>query len=283
MYKYDNIVALAEKNNLRIIARLDAPPQWAHEGYADLGDFGPPANFENYADFVGAVVQRYKGRIQYFQLWNEPNIFPEWGNQRVNPEDYARMLCLAHDRAKQIDPSVVIIAAALAPTVAQDGRDFNDLIFFQRMLNAGAGRCFDVMSAQGYGLWSGPGDHRSNPLQTNIARHMLLRDIMVRNGDAGKPIWLSEMNWNPVPDDPSIQGRTNFGVVSPEEQARYVPLAYERARAEWPWIGVMSVWFFKRPSDGERNQSWYYFRMVEPDFTPMPLYEAMKRYTSGRK
>ena len=280
--KYDNIVALADQNHLKIIARLDAPPRWSHEGYADLGDFGPPAKFENYADFVGAVVERYKGRIQTYQLLNEPNIYPEWGNQRVNPEDYARMLCLAYDRAKQIDPSVVIVAAALAPTVAQDGRDFNDLIYFHRMYIAGAGRCFDVMSAQGYGLWSGPGDHRRNPLQTNIARHVFLRDIMVRNGDANKPIWLSEMNWNPVPDEPGIQGRGDFGIVTPEEQARYVPLAYERARAEWPWIGIMSIWFFKRPSDSERNQSWYYFRMVEPDFTPTPLYGAMKTYIAGR-
>ncbi len=280
--KYDNIVTLAAQNQINIIARLDAPPQWSHEGYADLGDFGPPATFENYADFVGTVVSRYKGRIKYFQLWNEPNIFPEWGNQHVNPEDYAKLLCLAYDRAKKIDPEVVIIAAALAPTIDQDGANLNDLIFFQRMYTAGAGRCFDIMSAQGYGLWSGPGDHRSNPLQTNVARHMFLRDIMVRNGDVSKPIWLSEMNWNPVPDEAGIDARTRFGVVSTAEQALYVPQAYERARSEWPWIGVMSIWFFKRPGDSERNQSMYYFRMVEPDFTPTPLFESMKTYIASR-
>ncbi|NJM42657.1 MAG: glycoside hydrolase family 5 protein, partial [Anaerolineae bacterium] len=155
--KYDNIVDLAEKYDLRIIARLEAPPAWAHQGYKDLGTLGPPADFNDFADFVAATVTRYKGHIRYYQIWNEPNIYPEWGEQRSNPEDYAKMLCAAYMRAKQIDPSVVIIAAALAPTISQDGGGFaggglNDLIFLQRMYNAGAGACFDVASAQGYGL-----------------------------------------------------------------------------------------------------------------------------------
>ncbi|MCS6773266.1 MAG: cellulase family glycosylhydrolase [Thermoflexales bacterium] len=286
--KYDNIVDLAERYGLKIIARVGAPPKWAHRGYADLGDFGPPADFNDFADFVEVLARRYVGRIRYWQIWNEPNIYPEWGNQRSNPEDYTRLLCLAHDRLKAVDPSNVVIAAALAPTLAQDGGGhpgggFNDLIFLERMYAAGAARCFDVAAAQGYGLFSGPFDRRRDPLQTNVARHMLMRDIMVRHGDAHKPIWLSEVNWNAVPNDPAIADLARYGMVTPEEQARFVPLLYERARAEWPWIGVMSVWFFKRPSDQERNQSWYYFRMLEPDFTPTPLWESMRAYIRQRQ
>lgn len=277
--KYDNIVALAEKNGVQIMARLDAPPKWAHEGYGDLGDFGPPARFENFADYAGAVAERYKGRIRYYQIWNEPNIYPEWGEQRVNPEDYARLLCLAYDRIKSINPDAVIVTAALAPTVAQDGRDLSDLVFMQRMYAAGAGRCFDVAAAQGYGLFSGPGDTRLSPLETNVARHVLLRDVMVRNGDARKPMWLSEVNWNAVPDQPDkIAGVGRYGMVSIEDQARFVPQVITRARRDWPWVRAMSLWFFKPASDARANDSMYYFRMVEPDFTPLPLYEAMKAY-----
>jgi hypothetical protein len=50
---------------------------------------------------------------------------------------------------------------------------------------------------------------------------------------------------------------------------------------EWPWVGVVNFWFFKRPSDAEKDQSWYYFRMVEPDFTALPVYDAMREYTAG--
>jgi hypothetical protein len=287
--KYDNIVNLAGQYDLNVIARLGAPPAWAHAGYADLGDFGPPAKFEDFADFVETTAQRYKGRITHWQIWNEPNIFPEWGNQRANPEDYAKLLCLAYGRLKQIDPNNVVIAAALAPTIGQDGGGYpggglNDLVFLQRMYSAGAGQCFDVASAQGYGLFGGPYERRTSPLVTNITRHMLMRDIMVRNGDANKPIWLSEVNWNAVPNKPEeIADVNRFGIVTPEEQAKYVPEVFERAKAEWPWVGAKSVWFFKRPSDAEKNQSWYYFRMLEPDFTPTPLWESMKQYAASQK
>ena len=275
--KYDNIVSLAEQHELKLIVRLSAPPAWAHAGYAQLGTRGPPATLSDFADFVQAVTERYKGRVTYWQIWNEPNIYPEWGNQAVNPEDYAKMLCMAYGRIKQVDPQNVVIAAALASTIEQNGDNLSDLVFLNRMYVAGAGKCFDAASAQGYGLFSGPGDHRLNWRTTNVARHTLLRDIMVSYGDAAKPIYLAEMNWNAVPNTPDkIADVGRFGMVSPDEQARYVAQAYERAQTDWPWVGPISIWFFKRASDAEKNQSWYYFRMVEPDFTTTPLYEAMK-------
>ena len=275
--KYDNIVALAEQYGLSLIARLEAPPEWAHQGYADLGTLGPPADFADYADYVAAVAQRYRGRIRAYQLWNEPNIYPEWGAQAVNPEDYAKMLCLAYQRVKAVDPEAIVLAAALAPTVEQSGRDLSDLIFLQRMYTAGAGKCFDVAAAQGYGLFSGPEDRRLSPLGPNVARHTLMRDIMVANGDASKPIWLAEANWNALPsENAGISGYGNFGIVTVEEQARYVPQLYARAKRDWPWVGAIAVWFFKPASDADKNQAVYYFRMLEPDFTPLPLYEALK-------
>ena len=286
--KYDNMVELAAKHGLQVIARLDAPPQWAHQGYADLGDFGPPADFKDYADYVEAVATRYKGRIRYWQIWNEPNIFPEWGNQRANPEDYAKLLCLAHGRLKTLDPNNVVIAAALSPTIGQDGGGYpggglSDLVFMQRMYGAGAGACFDIAAAQGYGLFSGPDDHRTNPLMTNVARHMLIRDIMVRNGDARKPIWLAEANWNaPTAGADAIAGYGMFGLASLEDQARFMPQLYTRAKRDWPWVGVIAVWFFKPADDSERNQAKFYFRMVEPDFTPLPVYTAMQTYLRGQ-
>jgi hypothetical protein len=104
---------------------------------------------------------------------------------------------------------------------------------------------------------------------------------MVANGDAAKPIWISEMNSNAVPNDPGIENWGGYGQVTLEQQARYATLAYQRAMEEWPWVGVVNFWFFKRASDAERDQSWYYFRMAEPDFTPLPVYDAMQAYTAS--
>ena len=52
------------------------------------------------------------------------------------------------------------------------------------------------------------------------------------------------MNWNAVPDAVADK---RFGQVTEEQQARYLPMAYERLQKEWPWLGVANTWFFKRP------------------------------------
>jgi hypothetical protein len=97
--KYDRIVELARAYGLEIVARLDAPPPWSrHDGRA-RGDFAPPDNFDDYGDFVATVVSRYRGKIRFYQIWNEPNIYPEWGELDVNPEEYVRLLKIGYPRA----------------------------------------------------------------------------------------------------------------------------------------------------------------------------------------
>jgi hypothetical protein len=87
------------------------------------------------------------------------------------------------------------------------GAGVNDLVFLQRMYDAGASACFDVMSVNDYILRSGPTDRRMRPLTINFSRPVFVRDLMVANGDAHKPIWISEMSANAVPADRSIAGR----------------------------------------------------------------------------
>ncbi len=278
--KYDQIVTLAEQYDVDIIARLDNPPAWSHAN-PDSGTFAPPDDVQDYVNFAAAVAQRYRGRLRYYQIWNEPNIFPEWGNQPVNPEAYTDMLCRTYAALKVVDPEIVVIAAALSPTVALLPENLNEFLFLERMYAAGVSDCFDIMSAQGYGFFSGPTDRRMRSVTNNYPRSLYLRDIMVAHGDADKPIWISEAGWNPMdaPEvPPDVTGRENFGVVTRDQAAAYMPMAYERMQREWSWVGVMNVWFFKRPDESESGQSWYYFRMLEPDFTPLPIYSALRDY-----
>ena len=280
--KYDNIVNLARGHGLEIIARLSSPPNWSRGDGNAHGDFAPPDNFADFGDYASAIAERYRGRIRYYQIWNEPNIFPEWGNQPADPEAYTRLLCQTYTRLKAVDPDIVVLSGVLAPTSelgadnGTGGNNLNDFIFLQRMYAAGARDCFDILSVQGYGLWSGPTDHRMRPIVVNYARNQFIRDLMVANGDQHKAIWISEMNWNAVPDRSGIA--PTYGRVTEGQQADYAPLAYQRAQEEWPWVGVNMFWFFKRASDAEKDLAWYYFRMLEPDFTPLPVYESMKAY-----
>jgi hypothetical protein len=280
--KYDNIIELASKYDLNIIARLSNPPAWSRAAGDESGSFAPPDNLEDYGDFVHAFAERYGDQIQYYQIWNEPNIYPEWGESPADPEAYTELLKVGYRRIKEADPDAVIIAGSLAATIEMDGypHGMNDFVFLQRMYDAGAKDYFDIMAVQGYGLWSGPSDRRMRPRVLNFSRPQYIRDIMIENGDENKPIWMTEMNWNAIPADHPAYPM--FGRVTEREQADYAVQAYRRAQAEWPWMGVMNVWFFKRASDAEQDQPMYYFRMVEPDFNPMPIYGALKEEAHRR-
>lgn len=270
--KYDRIVTLAGEYGLNIIARLDAPPDWSRQDNSLFRR--PPDNYADYGDFVAAVAARYRGKVNHYQIWNEPNIYPEWGDQPVRASEYARLLKIAYQRAKAADPGCVIIAAALAPTIAHEPRNRSDVLFLQEMYDAGAGGSFDVLSTMAYGLISGPDDRRADPWRdVNFSRPQLLREIMVRNGDAAKPIWISELGWNALP--PDFPGEPMYGRVTDNQQARYTVRGLERIRQEWPWVGVVNLWYLRQPGNWLPAQQEYYFRMVDPDFTIHPVYQAV--------
>ena len=277
--KYDRIVTLAEKYGIEIIARLDAPPAWSRsQGSATGWTKAPPDNYEDYGDYVYAVVSRYRGRVHYYQIWNEPNIYDEWGDQPADAAAYVRLLKIAYTRAKEADPDCVIIAAGLAATtqdvpIELGGRNLSDLTYLKQMYAAGAQGYFDILGVMSYGLWTGPYDLRLGTDRSNFSRAQLIREIMVQNGDAGKPLWASEVGWNALPE--GFSGEAAYGRVTEEQQAIYAVEAYQRAAREWPWMGMMNYWFLRRPSDAEINQAWYYFRLLEPDFTELPVYSAL--------
>ncbi len=286
--KYDHIVDLANKYDVQIMARLSNPPTWTRALTNTVGSFAPPDDFTDYGDFVEAVATRYQGRITAYQIWNEPNIFPEWGTYDISAQEYTELLKEGYTRVKAVDPDAIVVMGALAATIELDRvrrydpnggvaspGGLSDVLFLQQMYDAGAAPYFDVLAMQGYGLWSGPTDRRMQPRVLNFSRPLYIRDVMVRNGDAHKAIWLSEMGWNAVPPDSGIP--QIYGQVSEAQQGRYAALAYQRMQKEWPWLGVGFYWFFKQADERERaNNPQYYFRMVEPDFTLLPVYDAIK-------
>jgi hypothetical protein len=174
----------------------------------------------------------------------------------VDPAGYTRLLCTAYRRIKEADPEAIVLTGALAQTIGYDfgpgpWTGMNEFVFLQRMYDAGAAACFDVLAVNDYILWSAPTDRRMRPWAVTFARPVYLRDLMVANGDAHKPIWLSEMNANAVPDNPTIQNFGAYGQVTPEQQARYAPLAYERALRSGPG----SAWSTSGSSAAPRTRS----------------------------
>ncbi len=298
---YDRIVALVQEYGLELIVRLDRPPDWARpEALASerlraaLAEdpnrdiTGPPDRLEDYGDFVYAVVSRYRGKVHYIQIWNEPNLANEWNWAPIDPQRFVELLCLGYRRAKEADPTVTVLFPSLAPNDGLDPRHMSDLAFLEAVYQAGGKGCFEVMSAQLYGLGQPPTER--SPLgfdrgkwrpvtRTDVSRVVLLREVMERFGDEGKAVWVGELGWNATP--PGWSGRPSpWGEsVSEEVKGRYIVEALERSLSEWPWMGVRNLWFLRwggpPPKAEDPTQ---FFALVGYDFTPLPAYEIVQAW-----
>lgn len=275
--KFDDIVDRAQALGFLVVLRLDTSPRWALPPDA-LDGLGPPTRFEDYWDFVEQTAQRYRGRVAAYQIWNEPNLSIEWGRKPPDPAGYAQLLAGAAERIRRADPTAQVVIAALAPTLTENDEALNELAYLQRLYEAGAASNFDVLAVQAYGLRGGPDDPRVDTTDVTFSRPQLVRDVIVRNGDAGKPIWATELGWNVNPPDLQEQ---RFGRVTPTLQARYTVRAFERLQ-RWPWLQVAYVWFWKRADERNREQDWFWFRLADPDFTLQPVYYALRDYGAAR-
>src|SRR5919202_6706952 len=272
---YDQMVQLAREAGLRVIARIDRPPAWARP--PGTGATHPPLRAQDYGDFVAAFVDHYRGQIDYVQLWNEPNLNNEWGDQPVDPAGYVELLKAGYQGAKRANPAVRVLSGELAQTLepadAPGSRGMDDLVYLQRMYDLGAQPFFDVLAANAYGLWTGPADRQVGAAYTNFPRVLLAREIMEQHGDGGKAMWVTEFGWNALPA--GWQGDASpWGQVSAQNQARYVVDSYERARLEWPWMGPMALWLFHMPGADPRDPT-PYFGLVDADWQPSLAYDAL--------
>ncbi len=279
--KYDHIVDLYRAHGLEVVGRLDWPPAWVK---ATPGDYKPgqnnlPDRFGDYARFVGQTVAHFRGRVRFYQIWNEPNLLAEWGNrldQPVDPAAYVDLLAAASRAAKAADPNVVILSAPLAintETIEVAG-NLNDLDFLDGLYAAGAAEHFDVMSANAFGMDRPPADPPATDV-LNFRRVELQRRTMAARRDGDKPVWFAEFGWNSAPERLGAK-RLLWRRVDEEQQAAWTVEGVRWAREHWPWSGVFFIWYFRQWGGKTPDEADYYFRMVDPDFTPRRLYEAVR-------
>ena len=121
----------------------------------------PPADPHAYADFVAQIVKRYPGRVHAIEVWNEQNIDREWtSNQGLSAAKYVELLQASADAIKAVDPGIIVISGALAPTGVNDGLSAtDDLAYLQQMIDAGVLDWADCIGAHHNGYNISP-DHR---------------------------------------------------------------------------------------------------------------------------
>lgn len=267
----DTVIAHAKRQGLTVVARLGFVPEWARPKET-LPLYLDEARYEDFGRYAAAFAARYRGQISHIILWNEPNLSQEWGFRPVDPESYTQLLKVVYPMVKAANPEVQVLAGALAPTLAPPGSEWgmDDLLYLQRMYDAGAADYFDVLAIHVYG-WSFDADDPPDPEVVNLRRAELIRAVMVANGDGHKSAIITESGWNDHP-------RWNRS-VSPGRRIENTIRAYELA-AEWPWLDGMAMWAFRYPWDAKSYQDHYTF--VGTDFEPKPIYWEVQAYAQGK-
>ena len=278
----DRVVRDSNAAGLKILARLDFEPLWARKDHAHNG---PPDNYQDYWDFVSAFASRYRngsplGHVQAMEIWNEPNLDREWGNQPINAAsaaDYVRLLGGAYQAAHAANPEILVLTAGLSPNGVTDGHSADDQHYLKWMYAAGLQGKFDALGAhanvQAPEVGAAFGSLKDFPHPSFYFRRVeQLRQVMVEGGDAAKQIWLSEWGWTADTVHPEFA----WFAVSEAKKADNLIEAFQYARANWgAWIGVMSVWTLPDPT-WDKSREEYWWAIADPDGTPRPAYARIR-------
>lgn len=261
--RWDRIVeAFATRDSLRLVAVLHLSPPWARNPSATTQPTAPPHSSESFAEFAAVFAERYGDIIDFYQIWDEPNLTSAWGGLPPGAAEYANLLQAAYTTLHAADPSsATVIAAALAPTTEEGPDNYSDVLFLRALYELGADAYFDAAAGKPIGFSTGPDDRRVDSQILNFSRLVLLREEMVSWGDGEKHLWASAAGWNALPAEwngsPSI-----WGGVTKNLQARYTEDALARAAAEWPWCGgvILHHW---EPNAEQTDPVWGF--AIEPD------------------
>src|SRR4051794_23806762 len=110
----DLLIEHARRQGLQVIARLDIVPDWAHPHQTSDRTL-LPQHYVDYARYVAAFAARYRGQVRYIQVWNEPNLWFEWGGRTPDPDAYAALLRTVVPLVRAASPDARIIAGSFSP------------------------------------------------------------------------------------------------------------------------------------------------------------------------
>jgi hypothetical protein len=289
----DRILDAISQSGLKVVARVDNQPQWASSTIQWPGS-GPPDHLSDWTDFLTALATRYRGRIQAYEIWNEPNLDREWGDKQPDPNAYATLLEASYTAIKAADPQALVVSAGMSPTTENDQHAIPDMQFIQDLYAAGAQHSFDILGVHAPGYKAEPcadpaavaqdptltnNDSSSEDLRRVYAfRHVEdVRKLMVQQGDGDKQMAILEMGYT---TDVRPGSPYAWFAVDREQQARNLVSAFQCAYQNWqPWMGFMTVIYIPDPGWTQQDEQ-YWWSITNPDGSPRPAYTALKNLFS---
>lgn len=184
-------------------------PEWSRDAAAGTNaPVAAPSDGAHSADVVTALATRYRGKVTYWELWNEPDLPQGWSGSLAQYVE--RVLAPGAAAIRAIAPECRIVLGGLASPQSLEG-----------VYAAGGGASFDVASVHYY---------PTRPLVRRVRGVVReARRILASHGDAGKPLWLTEVGLaTQPPSTPSGFG----GCANERAHARFVRNLYRRVPVE---------------------------------------------------
>jgi hypothetical protein len=183
--KLDSYVSLAEQHGTSLLLTLGGTPTWASakpqlKSNYYPGFTGEPANIEDWREYVRTIVSRYKGRIQAYEIWNEPNLADYWSGSMD------QMLTLTREASliiRNVDPMALLVSPSATAGYG--------VPWLGEFLKKGGGQYVDVIAFHFYV------DPHTLPPEEMLPVIQRVRQVLVDNGLAEKPVWNTETGWLP--------------------------------------------------------------------------------------
>jgi hypothetical protein len=184
----DAYVNMAQYHGVDLLYTFGGTPQWASARPDEPCAYGKgcaaePRDLGDWESYVGQVVQRYKGRIKFYELWNEPKFEGYDWDARVTTSfftgtlrDFFAMADIARRVIREFDPN----ARLLGPGDVGDGPRMEVFI------KEGGARYLDVASFHFY-----------SPTPESIPRKFrTLKEALGAAGVGNMPFWNTEMGYD---------------------------------------------------------------------------------------
>jgi hypothetical protein len=175
--RLDRYISMAQQHGTSVLLPLGMTPGWAASRPQNTTE---PKDLEDWRNFVRTVVTRYKGRIQAYEIWNEPNLRDFWSG---TTDQIVTLTKEAYQIIHSVDPKAVLVSPS--PTA-----DYG-VPWLAEFLKKGGGQYVDVI---GFHFYVDP--HTLSPEDMlPVIQHV--QQVISENNLANKPLWNTETGWLP--------------------------------------------------------------------------------------
>jgi hypothetical protein len=254
--RLDTYVSEAKVHDASVLYTLGSTPRWASARPAErcpygLGCAAEPGRFAHWEEYVRRVAQRYRGRIDAYELWNEP-YFSELARDRAQAYGFfsgnlANMVEMAGTARRILDetsPGTILTTPGFV-----NGPDRLDMF-----LGAG-GKAY--VQAIAYHFYSQDADRF-------IHQVLEVREIMRRHGVEKLPLWNTELGVEVYPENSPLPPGVAKRLTRKDAAARMAQFLVLGAAA-----GLDRFYYYAW--DNERSG------VVTTRGEHLPAYEAMAR------